>query len=83
MKILITGTAGFIGSHLADKLLDRGDTVIGLDCINDYYDPQVKFDRLARQGIPADRVTWKELVASDTRPGYSFIRMQLEDEARP
>jgi len=38
MKILITGTAGFIGFHLAKKLIERGDEVIGLDNINDYYD---------------------------------------------
>ena len=46
MKILITGTAGFIGSHLALKLLQRGDEVVGLDNINDYYDPRVKYGRL-------------------------------------
>lgn len=46
MKILVTGTAGFIGSHLAIKLLERGDEVIGLDNINDYYDQRVKYGRL-------------------------------------
>ena len=48
MKILITGAAGFIGSALALRLLDRGDVVIGLDNHNDYYDPSLKDDRLAR-----------------------------------
>lgn len=38
LKILVTGTAGFIGYHLAKKLLERGDEVVGLDNINDYYD---------------------------------------------
>ena len=47
MKILITGTAGFIGFHTARQLLDAGHEVIGLDNINDYYDPQIKYDRLA------------------------------------
>ena len=47
MTILITGAAGFIGYHLADRLLARGDAVIGVDCINDYYDPQLKRDRAA------------------------------------
>ena len=48
MHILLTGAAGFIGSHVARILLDRGDTVVGLDNLNAYYDPQLKRDRLAR-----------------------------------
>jgi len=48
MKILITGTAGFIGSSLAIKLLERGDEVIGVDNVNDYYDVNLKFARLER-----------------------------------
>jgi UDP-glucuronate 4-epimerase len=48
MKILITGTAGFIGSALALKLLERGDEIVGIDNLNDYYDPQLKEARLAR-----------------------------------
>src|SRR5699024_3973955 len=46
MKILITGTAGFIGSHLARKLIEKGHSIVGVDNINDYYDPQLKEDRL-------------------------------------
>ena len=48
MKVLVTGTAGFIGSHVALKLLDRGDEVIGFDSLNDYYDVNLKKARLAR-----------------------------------
>lgn len=48
MKVLITGSAGFIGSALTLRLLERGDTVIGIDNHNNYYDPQIKEDRLAR-----------------------------------
>jgi UDP-glucuronate 4-epimerase len=48
MKVLVTGTAGFIGSHVALKLLERGDEVIGFDSLNDYYDVRLKKARLAR-----------------------------------
>lgn len=48
MKVLITGTAGFIGNHLAIRLLDRGDEVIGVDNVNDYYDVRLKEARLER-----------------------------------
>jgi nucleoside-diphosphate-sugar epimerase len=51
VKILVTGTAGFIGFHQAKKLLDRGDDVVGLDNINDYYDVNLKYARLAELGI--------------------------------
>ena len=47
MKILVTGSAGFIGSTLSKKLLDRGDEIIGIDNHNDYYDPKIKDDRVA------------------------------------
>ena len=48
MKILVTGAAGFIGMHVSQILLARGDEVVGIDNLNDYYDPQIKRDRLAR-----------------------------------
>lgn len=79
MKILVTGSAGFIGYHLTEKLLQRGDTVIGLDCINDYYDPQVKYDRLKTHGIHKEDIHWNILAQSTTHAGYRFIRMFLED----
>ena len=64
MKVLVTGSAGFIGSALSIRLLDRGATVIGIDNHNDYYDPSLKEARLARH---ADHSS------------YTHIRMNLED----
>lgn len=58
MKILVTGAAGFIGSAVSRRLLDRGDTVVGLDNINDYYDPELKYGRLAALGIAREDVAW-------------------------
>ena len=51
VKILVTGTAGFIGFHLAEVLAARGDDVVGLDNISDYYDVRLKHGRLAASGI--------------------------------
>ena len=56
MKILVTGTAGFIGYHLATKLLELGHEVIGLDNINDYYDVNLKYARLEKLGISRDEI---------------------------
>ena len=57
MKILVTGTAGFIGYHLAKKLLERGDEVVGIDNINDYYDINLKYGRLKELGIDKEEVS--------------------------
>ena len=48
MAVLVTGAAGFIGAATSRALLERGDDVVGIDNLNDYYDPKLKADRLAR-----------------------------------
>lgn len=80
MKILVTGTAGFIGSFLADRLIARGDEVVGLDSINDYYDISVKYGRLERAGVAKDSLEYNKLIQSDKYPNYKFIQMNLEDK---
>ena len=64
MKILVTGSAGFIGSALTLRLLARGDTVIGIDNHNNYYDPALKEARLARHA---------------KHPNYTHLRIDLAD----
>ncbi len=77
MKILITGTAGFIGFHLAKALLMRGDEVIGLDNINDYYDVELKYSRLAETGITREDISYNYLIKSKLYSKYQFIRLDL------
>lgn len=80
MKILITGTAGFIGFHLAKKMLERGDEIIGLDSINDYYDIRVKYGRLAETGISQEEIEYNKLIQSSIYPDYKFLQLNLEDK---
>jgi len=85
VKILITGTAGFIGSHLAIKLYERGDEVVGLDNINDYYDQSVKYGRLQRSGIiesleDGENIEYNRLLTSSKHKNYRFIKLNLEDK---
>jgi len=80
MKILVTGTAGFIGFHLAKKLLERGDEVIGLDNINDYYDVNLKYARLNELGIDARHCKSNEIIRSSKFPNHKFVKMDLADK---
>lgn len=67
MSILVTGAAGFIGFSLAKRLLARGDHVVGIDNVNDYYDPQLKQNRLALLGEYRDRFRFLRLDFADSR----------------
>lgn len=80
MKILVTGTAGFIGYHLAKKLLERGDEVVGLDNINDYYDVNLKYARLELLGINnRKQIDANKIISSTTYPKHKFVKMDLAD----
>lgn len=79
-RTLITGAAGFIGFHLANRLIAGGDDVVGLDVINDYYDPAIKYDRLARAGIRREGIAYGAMAQSVEHPNYRFIRLGLEDK---
>lgn len=79
MKILITGTAGFIGFHLAEKLLNAGYLVIGIDQVNSYYDVKLKKDRLKFSGIEFVNNS-SEGIVSTKYPGYIFYKADLENK---
>jgi UDP-glucuronate 4-epimerase len=66
MKILVTGAAGFVGMHTSLRMLERGDQVVGIDNLNDYYDPALKASRLERLGA---------------QPGFRFERIDVADRA--
>lgn len=79
-KYLVTGSAGFIGFHLTKELLQRGEEVFGLDCINDYYDVRLKFGRLRELGIPTEEVLDYKVVKSDRFHNFRFLKMTVEDK---
>lgn len=81
MNILVTGAAGFIGSYVVRRFADRGDHVTGLDNINSYYDPELKYARLTDAGIPREEAEkWYKFSRSTVYGDrYRFIRMNLED----
>ena len=79
-KVLITGTAGFIGFHLSNTLISRGYDVVGLDIINDYYDVNLKYGRLKEAGIEKDQIEYNKILKSDKYDNYKFIKLKLEDQ---
>lgn len=81
-KVLVTGAAGFIGYHLTKKMLSQGYQVVGLDNINDYYDVNLKYNRLSDCGISKESENWYKMVQSHKHTEYRFIRMNLEDRNR-
>jgi UDP-glucuronate 4-epimerase len=79
MKILITGTAGFIGYHTAMKFINNGYEVVGLDNINNYYDIKLKYSRLNETGIDEKLIEYNTLLISNKFKNYKFIKLNLED----
>ncbi|WP_288369238.1 NAD-dependent epimerase [uncultured Algoriphagus sp.] len=77
MKYLVTGAAGFVGFHVSKALVERGDTVVGLDIINDYYDINLKFDRLDFLGIQKNKLEANQKLESEKFSNFSFVRMDL------
>ena len=80
MKVLVTGTAGFIGYHLAKKLLERGDEVVGIDNINDYYDVNLKYARLNELGIQKEKIEKNKKIDSTSFGKHSFYKIDLADK---
>lgn len=85
MKILVTGTAGFIGGNLIIKLLERGDEVVGIDNINDYYDQNLKYGILKRAGVLQQltdgvKIEYNTPITSPKYKNYKFIKLNLEDK---
>jgi UDP-glucuronate 4-epimerase len=82
MKVLVTGAAGFIGSKIASLLAQRGDEVVGIDNLNDYYDIRLKLGHLGLLGIGEgmSSLVWKKEYHSRTFDNVKFYRMSLDDK---
>lgn len=81
MKILVTGAAGFIGFWLVNALCERGDEVVGIDNLNDYYPVSLKYARLREAGIAEDQLVQGHEVRSSRFPNYRFRRMDITDRS--
>lgn len=82
MKILVTGAAGFIGFHLINALLRRGDEVIGIDNINEYYDINLKYSRLEETGIDRRKIVYNKPVKSSKYEDYTFMQLDISDRVQ-
>lgn len=81
-KVLITGAAGFIGYHTVKRLAAEGCVITGIDSLNSYYTPELKFARLEACGISRPEISGAKPVHSSSIPGYTFIRLDLKDREK-
>lgn len=81
MKILITGSAGFIGFHLVRKLIKLNEEIVGIDNINDYYPVSLKYARLKECGIDESKIVQGHIVQSSQYSNYRFVRIDLQERA--
>jgi UDP-glucuronate 4-epimerase len=82
VKILVTGAAGFIGFHLAEKLISLGHSVVGIDNINDYYDVNLKYARLSHSGIKNDQIEYGKKTKSVSLLNYFFVKLDITDREK-
>jgi UDP-glucuronate 4-epimerase len=82
MKTLVTGAAGFIGSHIVNALSAADHEVIGIDNLNSYYDVRLKYARLRNSGIEEKKIGANEFVQSEKYPSYRFQLLDITDRER-
>lgn len=80
MKILVTGSAGFIGYHTTKKILEKGNIVVGVDNLNDYYDVNLKLSRLHQSGISKQEIDWNKEIKSSVFDNYTFVKINIQDK---
>ncbi|MER2997597.1 NAD-dependent epimerase/dehydratase family protein [Pontibacter populi] len=78
-KVLLTGSAGFIGHHLIQLLGQAGKTILGLDVLNSFYDPGLKYDRLALQGFEKATINYNTVIPNQNNPNLYFVQLDLAD----
>jgi UDP-glucuronate 4-epimerase len=81
-NVLLTGAAGFIGFHTARKLAERGFDVTGVDNLNNYYEPGLKYARIRELGISQPDIAEMKPVNSNLYPGFTFIKLDLKDREK-